>query len=408
MELRPDLLPEGAPEGLEVFQLTTEDIPSSHIYMEAQIYTPDSKRFILHRSAHPHGSDRRDPAHRYLVCDLENGGELIPITDELGATGPSISPDGTYLYYFINQTDPGSGRVELKRVRMDGTERETLCVLDAPISGTSFRLSRLYPLSTVSSDGKRIAISGFLGDGKTEGAPWGLVVFNVESGTCKLVIHGPSWCNMHPQYSRSPDPDACHDVLIQENHGNTCDASGAVTRLTGGNGADIHVIRDDGTSFRDMPWGRDGNEFCQGHQCWLGRSERAITSTSTRQPRECQLIEGMAAPHAGHVGLATPGGVRNDLSRDFPNPQFYHFATDAAGKRLITDSGPRETGGGVYLADLQEDDAGALENVRLLLNPRSSWTKNAHIHPFVSPDGKLGFFNSDETDILQAYMVRGW
>ncbi len=72
------------------------------------------------------------------------------------------------------------------------------------------------------------------------------------------------------------------DILIQENHGNVCDARGAITQLTGGAGADIHVIRDDGTDFRNLPWGRDGNEFCQGHQCWRGRSEWAITSTGDR------------------------------------------------------------------------------------------------------------------------------
>ena len=87
MKKRPDMQSEASPEGLEILQLTTEmDVPSSHIYMEAQIFTPDSKRFILHRSAHPHGSDPQDPEHQYLICDLENNCELIPITKETGTT----------------------------------------------------------------------------------------------------------------------------------------------------------------------------------------------------------------------------------------------------------------------------------------------------------------------------------
>jgi hypothetical protein len=49
-----------------------------------------------------------------------------------------------------------------------------------------------------------------------------------------------------------------------------------------------------------------------------------------------------------------------------------------------------------------------MRNITFLLNPRSSWQKGAHIHPFLSPDGMMGFFNSDESGILQAYMVRGW
>ncbi len=49
MQVRPDMLDEARLEGLEVFQLTTEEtIPSSHIYIEAQVFTPDSTWFIRH------------------------------------------------------------------------------------------------------------------------------------------------------------------------------------------------------------------------------------------------------------------------------------------------------------------------------------------------------------------------
>ena len=40
--------------------------------------------------------------------------------------------------------------------------------------------------------------------------------------------------------------------------------------------------------------------------------------------------------------------------------------------------------------------------------PRIVLAKDTHIHPFLSPDGVSGFFNSDESGVLQAYMVRGW
>jgi Tol biopolymer transport system component len=408
MKLRPDLLDERSPKDIEVVQLTTEpDVPSSHLYMEAQIFTPDSKRFVLHRSASAHGGGQRDPKHQYLLCDIENDCALSPLTEEVGVTGASVSPDGRTCYYFHNETEVNGGRFALKRVNLDGTDRQTVLVVDTPLPGTSFRASHLYPLSTVSSDGKRIALSCYLGDGNTENAPWGLMVFDMAAATGELVIHGPSWCNMHPQYSRSRDSEASRDILIQENHDNTTDARGSVTRLVGGVGADIHVLRDDGTDLRNMPWGRDGNEACQGHQCWRGRTQWAITSTGTRQPPEAQLIEGRAAPFADHTGIRTPGGVRNDLSRGFPNPHFYHFATDIRGRRLISDAGPFSREGSIWVGDLGKAGEDAIRNWRYLLCPRSSCEKGAHIHPFLSPDGKLAFFNSDESGVLQAYMVRG-
>jgi hypothetical protein len=405
---RPDLAGKDSPPGLEVIQLTTEpDVPASHLYMEAQIFTMDSKRFVLHRSASAHGGSKNDPKHQYLLCDLEDGCSLRPLTEELGATAASVSPDGRHVYYFVDETRVGGGRLTLKRVGLDGSDRQTILVVDQSLPGTTFRPSHIYPLSTISSDGKRLAISAFFGDGMTENAPFGLMVFDIEKATVRSVIHGQTWCNMHPQYCRSTDPEAAHDILIQENHGNAGDARGSIKVLVAGQGADIHVIRDDGTDFRNMPWGRDGNEACQGHQCWRGRSTWAITSTGTRKPPEAQLIEGRAAPFAGHVGIATPGAIRNDLSRSFPKPHFYHFATDIAGRRLIADAGPANRDGPIYLAELGEAGKDAAKKFTFLLKARSSWNKGAHVHPFLSPDGTMGFFNSDESGILQAYMLRG-
>lgn len=405
---RPDLLDKESAAGIEVVQLTAEpDVRSSHLYMEAQIFTMDSKRFVLHRSATAHGSSKSDPKHQYLLCDLENHCVLSPLTTETGATAASVSPDGKYMYYFVDETQLNGGRLTLKRVNLDGTDRQAIVVVDSPLPGTSFRPSRLYPLSTISSDGKRLAISAFLGDSYREGSPFGLMVFDLVKGTVSVPIQGPSWCNMHPQYCRSQDPEAMHDIMIQENHGNELGADGSIKKLTSGEGADIHVLHDDGSNFRNMPWGRDGNEFCQGHQCWRGRTTWAITSTGTRKPAEAQLIEGRAAASPGHVGIKTPGGVRNDLSRDFPNPHFYHFATDIDGRRLISDARSTKEGGKIYVAEFGEPGTAPLRNFRYLLNPRSSWKKEAHIHPFLSPDGTMGFFNSDESGILQAYLIRG-
>ena len=406
---RPDLLPAGIPEGYAIYQLTREEIPSSHVYMEAQIFTPDSKRFILHRSAHPHGSDKDDPEHRYLLCDLEAGGELIPITDEVGANAPSVSPDGEYLYYFVNETELGGGRLTLKRVRMDGTERETLVVLDAPIPGTPYRPSRMYPLSTISSDGRRLATSCWLGDGQREEIVNGMIVFDLQSGEVWAPLVGPTWGNLHAQYCRSQDPAAVHDVLVQEDHDRIYAKDGQQIEQRQDLGIEIHVVRDDGTNLRNTPWGRDGREFCQGHQCWVGRSsERVITSTTLRPEGIHEIVEGNIVPHAGHIGIQSPGGRRNVLSREVPEPQFFHFATDIAGDRFIVDCSPAARDGeGIYVAHLPQDGS-PLQDLTLVARPGATWQSITHIHPFLSPDGKTGFFNSDESGVLQAYMVCGW
>jgi len=83
----------GLPQGHRIIQLTGEpDVPGSHIYMEAHIFTPDSKRFVLQRSGTAHGSDRKDPKHQFMLCDIEDRFTLYPLTDELGPPGPRCRP----------------------------------------------------------------------------------------------------------------------------------------------------------------------------------------------------------------------------------------------------------------------------------------------------------------------------
>jgi len=411
---RQDLMSGKSPEWMEIFQLTTEeDVPSSHVYMEAQIFTPDSKRLIVHRSARAHGGDKDDPEHQYLICDLENDGELSPITFEIGVKGPAVSPDGEYLYYFVDRTEVGGGSLTLKRVSLDGTERETIHVIDSQLPGTNFRPSFVYPLSTISSDGERIAISCFLRDGEREDLPYGLLVFEIEESSVRVPVYGNMWTNMHSQYCRSLDPEASHDIMVQHNHSHFFDRAGNRHFSTGGLQNDIHVIHDDVTNLRVFPWGRDPTERQAGHECWIGRSTRAITGTRHTPTGEGQLIEGRrAVQDLGHLGMNTPGAKRwrNNLSRSFVRPNLIHFGVDIEGKRLIVDEAPRpeKPTGYIYLADIPDDGESPLQNVTPLLGVQSSWQKITHPHPFLSPDGTMGFFNSDESGILQAYMVRGW
>lgn len=405
MKLRMDLLDATSPAGIEAIQLTDESVPSAHVYMEAQIFTPDSKRFVLHRSAHAHGSDMNDPEHRYLLCDLEDDGRLSPLTSETGATAPSISPDGRIFYYFVNETAITGGRLTLKKVNLDGTGRETLMSIGATIPGTHYTPSKIYPLSTISPDGKRIALSCYLGDGSEENAPWGLMVFDLTALTVRLILTGQTWCNLHPQYSRNPERG--HDLLIQENHGNVAAKDGKCVTLVSGRACDIHVIRDDGTDLRDMPWGRNNKEFCQGHQCWRGRSDWGICGTIVRELKRAPLIEGTAGPHAFHVGVDTPEARRNDISRSSDAPLFYHFGTDASGRHLATDCGASKGDLTVVAAELGQPGEEAATRWIHLLHARSAQDKAAHLHPFLSPDGTKAFFNSNESGVLQAYLIRG-
>ena len=262
-----------------------------------------------------------------------------------------------------------------------GSEREVIYVLDHAIPETDFRLSRPYPLSTISSDGGRISISGYLGEGNSAGEPWGLLVFEIEEPSVRLVLHGPSWCNLHPQYTRQTDPVACHDIMIQENHGNIITADGR--------GGKAHQ--------------RTG----RGHPPDPGTMER-ICVTSPGAGMETSSVRGISAGR-GKATLPSPAPLRANRTRDrlyragrqltletkastrraagattcpapLPGPDFWHFATDLDGTRLITDAGPKDGGGAVWLFDLPGEEEGALANARKIVKPRIVLAEG-HPHP---------------------------
>ena len=222
---RPDLLDKDSPPGMEVIQLTTEpDVPASHLYMEAQIFTPDSKRFVLHRSAHAHGGSKKDPQHQYLLCDIEDGCRLHPLTDELGATAPSVSPDGKFLYYFVDETEPGGGRLTLKRVGSgrhragdDPGGRRAACRAHVPPQRDLPALDHLLRRPAAGDlrvpgrrHDRRVAL-------RADGVRSGEGVGRARSPRADLVQHAPAVLPL----ARSR---AEHDILIQENHGNVADA----------------------------------------------------------------------------------------------------------------------------------------------------------------------------------------
>lgn len=78
-----------------------------------------------------------------------------------------------------------------------------------------------------------------------------------------------------------------------------------------------------------------------------------------------------------------------------------------AGRRLLTDYGKTADDARLYIARLGEPGRDPLTDFTCLARPRPSGRSDAHMHPFLSPDGRWAFFNSDESGQLQAYAIRG-
>jgi len=186
---------------------------------------------------------------------------------------------------------------------------------------------------------------------------------------------------------------------------------------------DVHVIRDDGTDWRDMPWGRDGEESCIGHQMWRGQGRSAVTVTlqnrdtsygwadGTRQ----EVVAGLPAPadkDGEHLGRLNTGGRRVVLSEGFQNGRFCHFGLDASGLKFVLDTFPVfngvRAGMAVYIGSAEDEESPLTFHYILNTGMTFGPVATGHAHPILSPSGDELFFNSALTGKTQVYMVTGF
>jgi hypothetical protein len=117
-----------------------------------------------------------------------------------------------------------------------------------------------------------------------------------------------------------------------------------------------------------------------------------------------ELIEMTSFPGELHLNNANcDAGTRNILSREVEPPHFLHFATDDAGQKLISDYEADNGEWHLYSGSFRDNSAPA--DMTFILNMGSREKSKWHPHPFLSPDGKSGFFNSAAEGSLQPYMV---
>ena len=220
-----------------------------------------------------------------------------------------------------------------------------------------------------------------------------------------------------------------NDIVFQQNHGGcmTISPDGAgwqKHRSSGPFGCDHHVICDDGSDLRDLPWCRDGREFSTGHSCWLGPTEWYVNSYCTYNDDGSfygQLMAGkpMVCPeNLRHTGRRLPGAGQNRvvLTREITEDINYktlfgHFGFDPTGAYYVSDLAVWEGSGKTSVRNVEKDtlcigrltpppdssgiSLDAAVNHQPLCRTGSVWIdQETHPHPALSPDRKTIIFNS--------------
>lgn len=413
-----------SPEGLKVFEIDDCGGETGTVYPDQPSFLADRRRFVVTT-----GRGR-------AVCDPDDGGRLRHFghpEPPAAAPGPAagaapakkrpyqVSIDGRYAY---RRSDKAA--LSIMRLDFETMREEEILFLDGLLPGTDIPAARFSPM-TFSADNRRAAGVCRLGDGRTADAPVAIVALDLERAAARPVWSDPCFINTHLRYCLSADPEASHDLLVQMNHGARTDAAGVVTAHLGPpaeGGVDLHVIRDDGTGRRDLPFGRDGRESCIGHQVWRGRDSRAVvaitlqnldTSYGWADGSNQEIVAGLpaaVAADAPHRGRLTPGARRVTLSRGFPDPRFNHLSCDETGRRFAFDTFPlfdgARAGMCLYTGTARGEDE-PLE-FRYILNSGVTLNRSNgyHAHPVMAPDGGFLLFKSRVSGQPRGYLVTGF
>ncbi|MFP4026768.1 MAG: hypothetical protein ACLFWL_03155 [Candidatus Brocadiia bacterium] len=410
MKACPEFLDDRSPEGVEVYQLTTDYERTSLVYPDCQAFLADSRSMIINSSDGPQ------------ICHLDEACSLEPLSDMADdIRGFRLAASGKHLVFKSGKSDEEQLRIH--RLNLETGEVEEIFHAQGKIPDTDYPVRRI-PVATVSHDASRLAGLVYLDyDKKAEGET-GIVVLDTKTNDINVLSSQP-FEHAHLRYFPGPEEPWAHSLLYQHNHDKVLDETGKRVPQywhEGDKGVDLHVISDDGKSRAELPFGRDGVESCIGHQQWRyphyevtaimyqNQDNSYGWGDSTRQ----HLLTGPPVPvdpdteHKGRVGREED---RHLLSQNLENSRICHLGLDGSGLRFAFDTFPvwggERAGMAIYIGEA--DDIRSPLDFYYILNAGvvfNTAVNHEHAHPRLSPDGRELFFNSDYFGSPQAYMVR--
>ncbi|MFZ4775543.1 MAG: hypothetical protein ACOYM3_09285 [Terrimicrobiaceae bacterium] len=383
------------------------------IYPDQPSFLSDGRSFVFQSSEGPQ------------VCYLGKKVRTRRLFNDKKPREFVVTFDGRFAYY-AESDKKGRGCVTLFRKDLETFRCEKLFHARSRLPGTNLPAAEFVP-RTVSADNRRVGLKRFLlVNRRTKYASFGVAVLDLDNGQTRMVTVGRDVHNPHLQYCRSTDPERSHDLLIQMNHGARFDERGCCLHGLGPPsdlGTDLHVVRDDGTNWRDLPFGRDGRESLIGHQVWRGETgavaavtlQNLDTSYGWAEGTRQDVVSGwpVKASRYAHKGCLTPSGRRVLLSKGFPRARFCHLNCDASGLRFALDTFPIFDGkrAGMQVFFGRAKDLNCPLKFTYLLNSGLTFLASdgaTHAHPILSPDGSMLFFNSRASGARQFYMVTGF
>lgn len=407
----PEMLDHLSPSGLTVYRLTPDEEWSQLIYPDRHSFLEDGQSLRLHTAS----GDRR--------CRLDQDGTLEPLPGlPKEYLWCDLAADGRHMIYGL-ATDGEEG-LEIYRLDLRSGDSEKVFAASGRIQGGHCVWQKLGDVAA-SWDGSRIAGLAYMDYGQKPNGEVAIIVIDAATGTSQ-VIWKAQGNHSHLRYYPGPEEPYTHDLIVQHSHGGVTSEFGRVVPVIGpridAGGVDLHVMRDDGSNLRELPFGRDGIEINIGHQVFRWPSFEVASvilqgndnSYGWADGTGQHVVTGLpvpADPDAPHSGGRNRQQHRFRLCEPEHSPRLCHLSVDRTGLKFAFDTFPvyngKRSGMTIYLG--LTDDLHSPIRFQYILNSGVNFTGNRtlHSHPILSPDGQRLFFNSDFLGPRQAYMVEG-
>lgn len=346
--------------GVEVFQVTAESVPTCNIYCEFPWCSPDSRWFVYSRLVEPGAANPLE----YVACEAGNW--------ETRVIGRSTGHPAMVSGRFCFRRTADRGRAEWVMVDL-GRWTEEAVSLPADI----------LPASRIdmSADGRYLAYNRPVSFASQRFA---IRLLDLRTGDVATLHEDPWICNPHHQF----EPSEGRLLMVQHNRGCRYLADGRMEVLCGPEGCTLFLLTvPDGRVIR-LPVGPPSTPSLSGHETWIGGTRELIATLN--------LTEDYHFGKGPIVGITPEGRVR-----PICDPwQMNHIGMEPSGR--------------VFCADAFEPDVILLGSPRtdravVVCPARTSYRRgavDAHPHAYILPDLRHVIFNSDRTGSVQVYAAR--
>ena len=352
---------ERLPNGVEIWQVTTEEYAQSNIYCEVP-YCSASSRYFVYARVNPQLKNNRT---ELMVVELGTW-KQHRLDVAVSTAGLAISPKGV-LYYLKR-----SGSEELELLRAD---------LDEGTPQVVYRRKQeqwVRSLGTVSPD------ENYYAGGVVTGSRWdefGIVLVDLKTGNEQIIDRDPFILNPHPQF----DPGPRRQLMIQHNRGGKYTPEGKLERLVGEEGATLYVLSAPEGKRTELQEGKPYTTACTGHEAWIGQTGQMLLTVSA---------SGQFASERGNLLAVSPGSAARVVAKGY---RFNHVGVSRCGKLFSCDDWQPPYN--VVIGSI----ATWRTAVVCASHTKPDRDQSTHPHPYLTPDLKWVIFNSNRSGRSHVY-----